>query len=88
MLKHENEVIKKTLREEYADYPYNQGHYDREYRMIARAIKQAKNEEATPILADVSVALSSYTNWLWLHHNILTNAESNEMALKKYLATL
>lgn len=36
----------------------------------------------------VSIALSGFMDWLWLNHNILTNADNNKIALEKYLATL
>ena len=39
-------------------------------------------------LDDVSIALSGFMDWLWGNHNILTNADNNKIALKKYLATL
>ena len=40
------------------------------------------------VLDDVSIALSGFMDWLWGNHNILTNADNNKIALKKYLATL
>jgi len=40
------------------------------------------------LLPDVSIALSGFMDWLWLNHNILTNADNNKIALEKYLATL
>lgn len=39
-------------------------------------------------LPDVSITLSGFMDWLWLNHNILTNADNNKIALEKYLATL
>jgi hypothetical protein len=60
--------------------------------VIADDVKQkvidALNEVKNCTIPDVSIALSGFMDWLWLNHNILTNADNNKIALEKYLATL
>ncbi len=60
--------------------------------VIADDVKQkvidALNEVKNCTIPDVSIALSVFMDWLWLNHNILTNADNNKIALEKYLATL
>jgi len=31
--------------------------------------------------------LEDYTNWLWINHNNLTNANNNDLALEQYLTS-
>ena len=50
--------------------------------------EQEKVVNKNDLLPDVSIALSGFMDWLWLNHNILTNADNNKIALEKYLATL
>lgn len=50
--------------------------------------EQGKVVNKNDLLPDVSIALSGFMDWLWLNHNILTNADNNKIALEKYLATL
>jgi hypothetical protein len=38
-MKHTNEIAIQILKEEYGDYPQNAWHYDREYKMIVKALK-------------------------------------------------
>lgn len=45
----------------------------------APAVSKCKGIECEALLRD-------YTDWLWLNHNILTNANNNETALKQYLS--
>ena len=50
--------------------------------------EQEKVVNENDLLPDVSIALSGFMDWLWINHNILTNADNNKIALEKYLATL
>lgn len=40
-MEHSNKSIIKVLREEFADYDYNTYHYDRQYKMIEKAMEIA-----------------------------------------------
>lgn len=37
-MEHLNEIAIQVLKEEYSDYPRNAWHYDREYKMIIKAL--------------------------------------------------
>ena len=58
------------------------GSYSDEY------VKWLESEVKKLHIQNVSIALSGFMDWLWLNHNILTNADNNKIALEKYLATL
>lgn len=45
-MEHINKIAVNILKEEYSDYEYNTWHYDREYKMIVKAIEQVKNNVA------------------------------------------
>jgi len=44
---HENEIAIKVLTNEFADYPRNAWHYDREYLMICEALRLSKLHQPT-----------------------------------------
>lgn len=44
---HENEIAIKVLTNEFADYPRNAWHYDREYLIICEALRLSKLHQPT-----------------------------------------
>lgn len=40
---HTNEIAIELLKDEYADYPHNWWHYDREYNLMVKAMDSVKN---------------------------------------------
>jgi len=44
---HENKIAIKVLTNEFADYPRNAWHYDREYLMICEALRLSKLHQPT-----------------------------------------
>lgn len=72
--------------------PYQRALALREFKDMVERLelleKAVKNNAVLPLVTNRMELLSGYTDWLWLNHNILTNAEHNQIALEKYLATL
>jgi len=79
--------------DEHCTTTYNKHNGEEEIESSKSAVVIAMEEYAEQKckqlhIADVSIALSGFMDWLWLNHNILTNADNNKIALEKYLATL
>jgi hypothetical protein len=57
---------------------------------VQKVSKEASNcnKPAVSKCEDVEreALLRDYTDWLWINHNILTNVDNNEVALKQYLS--
>ena len=58
MEKHINKIAIAILKEEYSDYPENDWHYNREYRMLVKAQNRVKKLN----IDDVSNCLDSEDN--------------------------
>ena len=52
---HENEIAIKVLTNEFADYPRNAWHYDREYLMICEALRLSKLHQPTVISSPIEL---------------------------------
>ncbi len=42
-MEHTNKIAIKVLKDNYSDYPRNAWHYDREYRMLVKAIEMSES---------------------------------------------
>ena len=61
-MEHTNEILKKILRDEFADYDYNGWHYDREYKLLEKAfIKGGERKNNIVKEGDLYKYLKDYT---------------------------
>jgi hypothetical protein len=58
-MKHTNKYAIQALKNEYADYPRNEQHYNRQYRMIVDALEMVKDGNS-PTVADL---IGSFDVW-------------------------
>ena len=52
MIKHINKIAIEVLRDRFPDYDWHSNHYDEEYKMIVKALQQAKNNESLQLVVE------------------------------------
>lgn len=82
-MKHTNKIAIKVLSEEYEDYKYREGnswHYDRQYKMIEKALSEFEKLNKSDVISSVCTCTS--TNHEKLEKFIIENNFCNKCKAK------